>query len=113
MRPLEPVGDLVEGKSRGEDGKFEHVTARILPGGQRTLYLLRSDLRQHLQSKWPEKFKEWPDNCLRHSFGTYHLARWKNAPLTAEEMGHEGPAITKRHYAIPARRADGEAWWNL
>lgn len=113
MKPLAPAGDLVGGKSRGEGGKFRHDTARVLPGGQRTLYLLRAGLREHLQKKWPEKFEAWPDNCLRHSFGTYHLARWKNAPLTAEEMGHESPAITKRHYALAAKRADGRAWWEI
>jgi len=33
------------------------------------------------------KLDKWPDNGLRHSFGSYHFARHNNASLTAAEMG--------------------------
>ncbi len=55
----------------------------------------------------------WPDNALRHSFATYHLARCKSAPQTAYQMGHTSPAMVQRTYAVPAVRADWEAWWAL
>ena len=40
---------------------------------------------------------EWPHNVTRHSFCSYHLARWKNAALTAFEAGH-AEGILFRHY---------------
>lgn len=55
----------------------------------------------------------WPDNCLRHSFATYHLARAKNAGLTAYQMGHTSSAMVQRVYAVPAALADWRAWWAI
>ncbi len=56
---------------------------------------------------------EWPDNALRHSFATYHLARAKNAGLTAYQMGHTSAAMVQKVYAVPAALADSKAWWAL
>src|SRR5690348_8587436 len=36
------------------------------------------------------EFKRWPKNVLRHSIGSYHLAKNQNSAITALEMGHEG-----------------------
>lgn len=55
----------------------------------------------------------WPDNCLRHSFATYHLGQCKNPALTAFQMGHTSPAMVQRVYAVPAVRADWLAWWAI
>lgn len=56
---------------------------------------------------------KWPDNCLRHSFATYHLSRAKNAGLTAFQMGHTSPAMVQKVYAVPAALVDSKAWWAL
>jgi integrase len=40
---------------------------------------------------------QWVPDLLRHSAATYHLAKYRNASLTAEEMGH-GVAVLHRHY---------------
>lgn len=55
----------------------------------------------------------WPDNCLRHSFATYHLARAKNAGLTAFQLGHTSAAMVQKVYAVPAAMADWRAWWAI
>ena len=36
---------------------------------------------------------KWPNNGLRHSFASYHLASHQNAPQLALEMGHTTPRI--------------------
>lgn len=59
------------------------------------------------------EWKEWPPNCLRHSFATYHLALCKNPGLTAFQMGHTSPAMVQRVYAVPAVRADQVSWWDI
>ena len=42
--------------------------------------------------------KPWPDNGLRHSFASNHLAHHKNAGDLALQMGHTDTKIIFRHY---------------
>lgn len=53
-----------------------------------------------------------PQNALRHSWFTYHLAKFKNASLTAHEGGNTEKMVTKV-YALPSKRARQAAWWKL
>lgn len=65
--------------------------------------------------KSPEKkvLLEWPDNALRHSYATYHLAHHKNAAELALHMGHTSTALIFAHYREVVSAADGAAYWNL
>jgi integrase len=56
---------------------------------------------------------QWPDNALRHSFASYHLAHFKNAAATAMECGHHDSRITYRHYREPVRPKEAERFWNI
>jgi integrase len=56
---------------------------------------------------------EWPSNCLRHSFGSYHLQQFQNSAQTAMEMGHVNAAITYRHYNQRVRPAAAEKFWRI
>ena len=40
----------------------------------------------------------WPEDILRHSYGSYHLARYRNAALTADQMGHKNARMLYAHY---------------
>jgi hypothetical protein len=55
----------------------------------------------------------WPHNALRHSFGSYHLAHFKNAAMTALEMGHVGTGVLFRHYRARVSDLQAAAWWQL
>jgi integrase len=55
---------------------------------------------------------EWPHNALRHSFGSYHLARFNDAARLALEMGNS-PAIIFRHYRQLVRPKDAERYWKI
>jgi integrase len=70
-------------------------------------------LHGHRRQACKSVLPEWPDNCLRHSFATYHLGRAKNAGLTAYQMGHTSSAMVQRVYAVPAALADWRAWWAI
>jgi integrase len=59
------------------------------------------------------KITEWPDNALRHSFASYHLAHFRNAAETALELGHVNAAITFAHYRELVRPKDAERYWNI
>lgn len=56
---------------------------------------------------------EWPDNALRHSFASYHLAAFKNAASTALELGHHDSRITFAHYRELVKPKAAEKFWNL
>jgi len=86
---------------------FTGKKGRIVPGSARAHY----EERRRLAAKLG--WDGFPENSLRHSFATYHLARCKSAPLTAFQMGHSSPAMVQRVYAVPAARAYEKAWWEI
>lgn len=51
-------------------------------------------------------------NALRHSWFTYHLARGRNAAVTAYEGGNSEQMV-RRVYAVAARRTEQEAFWSV
>jgi len=59
------------------------------------------------------KLKVWPHNALRRSWGSYHLAAFENADLTAAQMGHTSAETTFAKYRTLARKVEGEAWFAL
>jgi integrase len=56
---------------------------------------------------------DWPDNALRHSFASYHLAHFRNAAATALELGHHDSRITFAHYRELVKPRDAERFWNI
>jgi integrase len=57
--------------------------------------------------------KEWPDNALRHSFASYHLAHFKNAASTALELGHHDSRVTFAHYRELVRPKEAARYWQI
>ena len=55
---------------------------------------------------------EWPQNALRHSFGSYHLARFNDAAKLALEMGNS-PATIFRHYRQLVKPKQAESYWKI
>ncbi|MDR3404145.1 MAG: site-specific integrase [Chthoniobacter sp.] len=54
----------------------------------------------------------WPQNALRHSFGSYHLARFPDAAALALQMGNS-PAMIFKHYRELVKPKDAERYWNI
>lgn len=54
----------------------------------------------------------WPHNALRHSFGSYFLAKTKDENLTASEMGNS-PGVVIKHYRAVVKDAAVEEYWHL
>jgi len=59
------------------------------------------------------KITDWPDNGLRHSFASYHLAKHSNANALALEMGHTTTKLIFAHYRELVRPEDAERYWNI
>ena len=55
----------------------------------------------------------WPNNAMRHSYATYHLALHQDAPRTAHELGHTGPGMLYRHYRNLATQADARRYFRI
>jgi integrase len=56
---------------------------------------------------------EWPENALRHSFASYHLAHFKNAAATALELGHHDSRVTFAHYRELVKPKEAERYWKI
>jgi integrase len=55
----------------------------------------------------------WPRNALRHSFASYHLARFKNAAELALEMGHNSTKLIFAHYRQVVRESQAIQYWEI
>jgi integrase len=57
---------------------------------------------------------KWPNNGLRHSFGSYHVAHFQNPNMTALQMGHATTDMLFKHYRnYRIRKKDAETYWKL
>jgi integrase len=59
------------------------------------------------------KLKKWPDNGLRHSYASYHLAHFKNANALALEMGHADTSMIFAHYRELVRPEQAALYWQI
>ena len=57
--------------------------------------------------------RKWPSNALRHSFASYYLARFDDAPKLALQLGHIGQDIIFRHYREVVTRAEASRYWKI
>jgi integrase len=55
---------------------------------------------------------EWPHNVCRHTFVTYHLAKYQNAALTAIQAGHT-EQIMFNHYREIATPEQANLFWAI
>ena len=84
------------------------------PKGGDVIPFADKTLRRHLAPVLKAAgVREWPDNGLRHSFCTYHLAAYGDPAATAVIAGHTNPATTYAHYRKLATKAEGLAWFAL
>ncbi|HEY7338933.1 MAG TPA: tyrosine-type recombinase/integrase [Bryobacteraceae bacterium] len=56
---------------------------------------------------------DWPPNALRHSFASYHLAKFQDAAGLALQMGHTTTAMLFAHYREVVTFTDAEQYWNV
>lgn len=54
-----------------------------------------------------------PDNVLRHSFCSYHVALHRDTAQTAVLLTHTSPATLYRHYKESATMADAKDWFSI
>ncbi len=57
--------------------------------------------------------ENWPQNGLRHSYASYHLAKFQDAAALALQMGHTTTAMLFAHYREVVTPETAEAFWNI
>ena len=57
--------------------------------------------------------KKWPQNALRHSFASYHLAHFNDAAHLALELGHTDANIVFQHYRELVRPTEAARYWQI
>jgi len=65
------------------------------------------------QARKAARITDWPQNALRHSFASYHLAHFNNAAKTALQLGHHDAEITFAHYRELVKPKDAERFWSI
>ncbi len=56
--------------------------------------------------------KPWPHNALRHSYASYHLAKFQDIGMLAEELGNSADVIRK-HYRELVYPEDADDYWGI
>lgn len=112
-----PVISKTEIHARGKTGeRFVKVLPafkRHWPRGEwkpltdRNFRVHRDGLTAHMG------WDDWPDNCLRHSFASYHLSMFEDAPATAFQMGQQSPKMLYQAYARAVTKSAARAWWRV
>ena len=73
-----------------------------------------ADYRELLdKAREDAKITDWPNNALRHSFASYHLARFKDAAALALELGHTSSNLVFQHYRQVVRPEQASRYWKL
>jgi len=97
------------------------------PNFERRWNNLRLKLGYHV-STWKEKWtngkrswvkvpdtedrQKWPFNVMRHTYCSYHLAKFQNEALTIHKAGHS-QRMFRKHYKRPIPKSEGEKFWSL
>ena len=56
------------------------------------------------------KIIPWPRNGLRHTFGTFHYAKYRNENSTASEMGNTPDVVFKNYRALVKEPLVSQFW---
>lgn len=57
--------------------------------------------------------KDWPNNALRHSAGSYHFALHEDSAKTASMLGHTQDSMLFKHYRALTKKADAESFFTI
>jgi integrase len=115
------------------DQGFVEVTAKNAKTARRRLVRIEPNLLEWLRPIackkgpiWPVNFEnlfdqareaaglsDWPDNALRHSFASYHLAHYSDAARTALELGHTSTRLLFSAYRELVTKQEALRFWNI
>jgi integrase/recombinase XerD len=61
-----------------------------------------------------ETLRQWPQDCLRHTYASMHSAAFKNDGDTSQQLGHGGSLkVFQRHYRDRVEPEEALAFWEI
>ena len=120
--------DLVRGHVRVEAAKSKTASRRVVPmspnlaawlapySGREGKLWDRSGASYHLAIGGLLKstqLRKWPKNGLRHSYASYHLAKYEDAAELAHRLGHTNSRMLYDHYREVVSSEDAERYWSI
>ncbi len=94
----------IEANLREWLSSYHHAVGRICPSNWRRFF---RDVRLKAG------VQEWPSDCLRHSFATYWLEKYKDAPHLALEMGNSVGVIMNHYHRVLDNPEDAGRYWSI
>ena len=109
------TGDGESHKSERHVDMLPNLREWLLPLRKVSGKVAPENLRKHFdQAREAAGIDEWPNNALRHSFGSYHLKHFGNDAHTRLQMGHwRDSAVLFNHYRRAVTRRNAERYWNI
>jgi len=84
-----------------------HSTGKLWPRSEREYHSVCQTARA------AAGLAKWPNNGLRHSFASYHLAKHMDAPRLALDLGHTSTSMIFQHYRELVTPEAAETYWNI
>lgn len=57
--------------------------------------------------------RPWPHDAMRHSYASYHFAMFKDAGLTAKNLGHPDTNLLRKDYNSAVTEASAVEYWGV
>ena len=94
--------------------RMENSSLHISSGlfGYRREGVLKALAKYRGKMGLPPLLRAWPNNGMRHSFGTYYYSKTKDADKTASEMGNT-PQMVFSHYRAVVMPQETDEYWNI
>ena len=103
---LRPYAKM-EGKVWPRNGRKIHDSSKRVAGFGNPESLTKKEEESGLT------LQPWPDNALRHSFASHHLAHHRNANELALTLGHRGTNLIFKHYRTLVEAEQGAEYWAI
>jgi site-specific recombinase XerD len=88
--------------------KGDSYYARLEKARQRAIDRLRQ------AKEFSGNLENWPQDCLRHSYASYHCAMFRSPGDTSLELGHGGSLkVFERHYRDRVEEPEARAFWEI
>lgn len=111
---IEVTAEKAKTKKRRLVKMEPNLASWLAPFVRKTGNVMPPNYRHKLDATWRKAGLEaWPDNGLRHSYASYHLAHFKDASRLALELGHGTTQMLFAHYRELVRPEDAELYWNI
>src|SRR6202045_2129263 len=110
--------EVTASKAKSARRRFVKIKPNLLlwlkPYAQWRGAVTPSDYRELLdKAREDARIETWPNNALRHSFASYHLARFSDAAALALELGHTNSNLVFQHYRQLVRPKEAKRYWSL